>query len=153
MNMDSLNKWLTLLANFGVIAGIIFLGLEMQQNTDAIQSSTAQSVTSISSNTLSELASNERMAEIRLKGDVNNSSLSEVESLQYFALNRNFWLTFQNVFFQYVLGTIRLEVWENYQRIICDDLTYRPGLRATWLDHRKVLNQEFIMVVESCASF
>ncbi len=29
MNSDSLNKWLTLGANFGVIAGIVFLGEDM----------------------------------------------------------------------------------------------------------------------------
>ena len=32
MKLENLNKWLTLIANFGVIAGIVFLGLEVQQN-------------------------------------------------------------------------------------------------------------------------
>ena len=32
MNIDNVNKWLTLLANFGVVAGIIFLGIEVRQN-------------------------------------------------------------------------------------------------------------------------
>ncbi len=32
MNLDNLNKWLTLLANFGVLAGIIFLSLEISQS-------------------------------------------------------------------------------------------------------------------------
>ena len=32
MKSDNLNKWLTLLANFGVIAGIIFLAVEVRQN-------------------------------------------------------------------------------------------------------------------------
>ena len=34
MNLDSLNKWLTLTANLGVIAGIIFLAIELRQNND-----------------------------------------------------------------------------------------------------------------------
>lgn len=42
MNLDSLNKWLTLAANIGVIAGIIFLGLELNQNTTAVQSASRQ---------------------------------------------------------------------------------------------------------------
>ncbi len=33
MNMDSINKWLTLAANVGVMAGIVFLGVEIQQNS------------------------------------------------------------------------------------------------------------------------
>lgn len=36
MNMDSLNKWLMLAANIGVIAGIILLAVELQQNNDLL---------------------------------------------------------------------------------------------------------------------
>jgi hypothetical protein len=32
METNRLNNWLTLIANFGVIAGIVFLGLEIQQS-------------------------------------------------------------------------------------------------------------------------
>jgi len=32
MHLNRLNKWLTLLANFGVVAGIIFLAVEIRQN-------------------------------------------------------------------------------------------------------------------------
>ena len=37
MNIDSTNKWLTLVANFGVVAGIIFLGIEVRQNQVILQ--------------------------------------------------------------------------------------------------------------------
>lgn len=40
MNLDNLNKWLTLLANFGVLLGIVFLAYEIRQNTDSLQSQT-----------------------------------------------------------------------------------------------------------------
>ena len=36
MYIDGVNKWLALAANIGVIAGIIFLAVEVQQNTDSI---------------------------------------------------------------------------------------------------------------------
>ena len=153
MKLSSLNEWLTLLANVGVLAGILFLAFEIQQNTSAIQSSTAQSVTGISSDSLGELAANPVLAGIRLKGDSNPVSLSDLEALQYFALNRGFWITFQNVFFQLELGTIQPNVWAGYYRIICDDFTYRPGLRSTWDEHADVLDPGFVSVVESCSSF
>ena len=37
MNLDNLNKWLSLVANLGVLVGIIFLGLEIQQNTSYLR--------------------------------------------------------------------------------------------------------------------
>ena len=43
--MNKLNQWLTLLANIGVIAGIVFLGVEIRQNTEMIQSQTRDSIT------------------------------------------------------------------------------------------------------------
>ena len=51
MNLDSLNKWLTLLANIGVIAGIAFLAIEIGQNSQMMKAQTrsdiAQSLTDI----------------------------------------------------------------------------------------------------------
>ena len=38
--MDKLNQWLTLVANLGVVAGIIFLAYEIQQNTNAMTTET-----------------------------------------------------------------------------------------------------------------
>ena len=37
MKLDQLNKWLTLAANIGVIAGIVFLAIEIRQNTQSLQ--------------------------------------------------------------------------------------------------------------------
>lgn len=34
MNSDRLNRWLTLAANVGVLVGIVFLALEIRQNSD-----------------------------------------------------------------------------------------------------------------------
>lgn len=42
--MDKLTKWITLLANVGVLLGIVFLAFEVQQNTTAIQSQTRATV-------------------------------------------------------------------------------------------------------------
>ena len=34
MNQDSLNRWLTLVANVGVIAGLVFVGIQLKQDRD-----------------------------------------------------------------------------------------------------------------------
>lgn len=39
MNLDNLNKWLTLLANFGVVAGLMFLAIEVRQNQTLLEHS------------------------------------------------------------------------------------------------------------------
>jgi len=37
VEMDRLNQWLTLLANIGVLVGIVFLAVEIQQNTNNLE--------------------------------------------------------------------------------------------------------------------
>ncbi len=37
MKLDNVNKWLTLVANFGVVAGIIFLAIEVRQNQELLE--------------------------------------------------------------------------------------------------------------------
>lgn len=42
MKLDQSNSWLTLTANIGVITGIVFLGLKIQQNTAALQANSRE---------------------------------------------------------------------------------------------------------------
>ena len=44
MKLDDLNRWLTLAANLGVILGIVFIGIEMNQSTRATKAQTAQEI-------------------------------------------------------------------------------------------------------------
>ncbi len=40
MNLDKVTQWISLLGNVGVIAGIVFLGLEIQQNNELLSAQT-----------------------------------------------------------------------------------------------------------------
>lgn len=42
-NLDELNDWLQVVATIGVIASIIFLGLELRQNSDLMKAQIYQS--------------------------------------------------------------------------------------------------------------
>ena len=48
MKMDRLNQWLTLLANVGVLAGIVFLAVETRQTGEAIEQSNRIAISSTS---------------------------------------------------------------------------------------------------------
>ena len=41
MNLDNLNKWLTLVANLGVVVGIFFLAIEIRQNQQTLEQTQA----------------------------------------------------------------------------------------------------------------
>ncbi len=68
MNLDSTNRWLTLAANIGVMAGIIFLAFELQQNTVATQLQAASNFQSSFSEIEFLIAGNPEFAELLTKG-------------------------------------------------------------------------------------
>jgi hypothetical protein len=46
VNLDGLNKWLSLVASFGVLVGIVFLALEIRQNSEVTIAAASEEVTS-----------------------------------------------------------------------------------------------------------
>ena len=62
--MDKLNQWLTLVANLGVIAGLVFVGIEVRQNTLAIERELA---TSFADNVHGTLANSDHLTAIAAK--------------------------------------------------------------------------------------
>ena len=120
MEADKLNRWLTLGANVGVIAGIIILAVEIRQNTDSLDESRrlaaanayqARATTS-SSNVLANAHSPEMVRAIvafRAAGGIDNpsgaiASLSPEDQLRV----RSYYLArlvrYDNNFHQYQSG-------------------------------------------------
>lgn len=152
MDIDRANKWLALLANVGVLIGIVFLAIEIRSNTSAVQSSSIQSVTNSSAEGLRALASDSELSHIRRIGNMDPASLTEDEAYRYLLFNRNYWLTFQNNFFQKDLGILDAGIWNTYARILCEDIGVL-GVKRTWPDHANVLDPRFVEFVESCPNF
>ena len=42
MDTDKLNRWMTLIANVGVVSGLVFLAVEVRQNTESLEESRKQ---------------------------------------------------------------------------------------------------------------
>ena len=87
MNIDSVNKWLTLVANFGVIVGIIFLAIEVNQNNQLMEAEARSLRNSSTADSYFLVAKNSDIASILLK-DLKNEVLTELENFRIQA----FWI-------------------------------------------------------------
>ena len=67
MNLDSVNKWLTLGANFGVLVGIFALVIELQHSSRLAQVNAYQTRNSEIVNAVVELALSEELSDILTK--------------------------------------------------------------------------------------
>ena len=131
MNMDSVNKWLMLVANIGVIAGIVFLAVEVSQNTKVAQSSARQESLN------AELWLLEKGFEYpgifgNNTTEIDIPNLSEDELFQaqvyylaYFRVRENLWLQYDN-------GVLDEATWNSYRSTFVYEIGQEPGLKEFW---------------------
>ena len=126
-----------------VLVGLIFVGLELRQNTEAVQSATLQSMIDSSQEYLLLLASDPEL-----------NGLNEADASQFFFLLRAQWLRFQNAFLQWQKGTMSDEDWVFYENFLCARSASTTGgvRKVTWTDHRPALTNQFVEFVEACWS-
>ena len=112
--MEKLNRWLVLIANFGVVVGIGFVAYEMRLNTDAMRSSTAaQTVTNWNSITMEMATDAELRAailEIQERGmDVLNDDPIAFHGAG--ALASSMYKAGEYMFIEYQNGNVDEELW------------------------------------------
>ena len=84
-----LNSWLALIANLGVIGGLIFLGLEIKQNTTQLRAEAGYSINEALSELNSAVYADAQLADILKRGHQSLSSLDSTEISQFFAFQFN----------------------------------------------------------------
>lgn len=141
-NID-LVQMLSILANMGVIAGIIFLGLELRQNNTLMASQSRTNQTQQVLALQSEIMLNADLAEIIYKADA-GEPLMGAERLRLDALQQKILLGMQFQFEEQQNGTldrINLAAWRAIYR--GENTTFRVPLEKSWADLKDVLRPKF----------
>ena len=115
MKLSELNEWLTLVANVGVIAGIVFLAIEIQQNTDVIRASSynenLNSFNEWRSLVISDPESLRLMAEFR--------GLDDVDSFKTRLLINSQWSVYEQAFYSFSYGLMEENEWARFSSAVC----------------------------------
>ena len=126
-----------------VVLGLLFVGIEVRQNTSATQAATLQGLNDSSQEYLLSVASNPALVELQMRAVAEPDSLSDVEARQYFLLERTRWLRSQNAFNQYRRGTLGDDDWVTFEIVMCDRKA------PSWQNHKSVVTPKFAGFVES----
>jgi hypothetical protein len=148
MDSNGINRWMTLGANLGVLAGIIFLAFELQQNTVA----TELEAVSNFQNTFSEIelfvAGNPEFAELLVKSR-ESEELTPTDHLRLSIFYGNLLFSWQYTHFQYKTGALDEDIWEGsrvkWTRIIGAD----HGLLNHWQMSKLEFSPAFNAMIES----
>ena len=116
MKRTDLGQAINTIANIGVIAGIVFLAVELQQNTAAIQGATYQGLSDSASDQLLRVTDNPQLADVlfRAYSGADWEDLEPSENFQLFTYYRAHLQRLENSYFQFSAGLVDEVVFESY---------------------------------------
>lgn len=144
MDFSQLNEWLTLAANMGVLIGIIFIIVEIKQNTEVHKSDSRKAL--VSNDQASLLVALDNVDIFQKMGEPDELSQADQYRLSFiFAIdlrNREF------EYFQYQSGSLDEKTWQSYKNLILMNHATERG--RVWWDKigRDLVNPKFGEMVD-----
>ena len=147
MKKPDLGQAVSILANVGVIAGIVFLGYELRQNTRAVNSSALQGIQNQITQVLS-LRLDESIAAVNLQAGIDVSELSPVDLFRFQTERLIALHALQNLYFQVQEGTYDADRADGWWQMMRNNLEV-PAMREHWENNKVTLAEDFRDFVES----
>lgn len=152
MKQIDFGQTVTLVANFGVIFGIVFLVIEVQQNTQTIKAAAVQDSVTTAREQIQLFASDADTNRINMIGVGDPSRLSPEELQRYVWITRSGLLGIQGLFRQWELEILPDDDWEVWEKVLCAN-TATAGFHALWPENAEILNPRFVARAEACPQF
>ena len=118
MNSDLITRWSAIITNMAVVIGLVFVGLEFRNNTQAIQADRVDSFIQGVSDIITAQIENEDLSEIFYEAHANPESLSgasldRVQGLMLLQHNN-----FRRIFIQHQAGLVSDDTYEHERRAV-----------------------------------
>ena len=115
----------------GVIASLVYLAVQIRQNTRSLRAATYQSLAEATAATSTHFLSDPELARIVRVGSVGSERLSEDELARFHAFLVIAFRRFDSIFLHYRQGTLPEDAWQaywhSYQEILAN-----PGVQTWW---------------------
>ena len=147
MTIDDLGSIGEIVSAIGVIASLLYVGLQIRSNTEATRSATRQALSDqdlmyvtagIDSSILAEAT-----AKLEKKLDVSAAEASQLVQHQHLNVR-----IAENAFYQYKLGLLEKVIWDRYLAILELQLRHNPYAYKHWSHYRNSYSRDFQMVVD-----
>lgn len=143
------------LANIGqivgalaVVASLIFVGLQVHQNTKATRA-TALQMNADYWLTYFTLLANRQFGDVYAKGALGREELESAEFNQFFFLCRATFMGCENQHHQYLSGLLSKDAYRGYEATIREQIAAFPGVRAMWQLVRHTYGRDFATFLDA----
>lgn len=142
MTLDQAASLSQIAGAIGVIASLIFVGLQIRDNSSAVRSATAQAVHDNYASWYISLSNNEAALATSAKGFVDLTALSPAEKAQFVCTMMAFLSHSQNAFHQWREGHLSNGLWAGWEALMMN-LVNTPGGADFWAERGYVFGAEF----------
>lgn len=141
MSLSELSAFGDLVASFGVIVTLIFLALQMRQNTKALRLSTAHAVTAELQDMFSLLAGDQGLADVLVEAG-HHTELKGVTRVRYWTFTSNLLRIYENAYLLKREDSISEAQWSGMTRLMIDYKSM-AAFAGYWEDRKHWLSDEF----------
>ena len=142
MTLEEFNYIAEIIASLAVIASLIYIGLEVRQNTAAMQAAGRQAYVDSQASLVSLINSSSTLADILHRGANGMSNIKDGEIIQFGAFLDQAFITFETFYFQWKAGVLDTRLWSIYRHAIADFMV-QTGQQQWWETKRHWYDQEF----------
>ena len=129
------------IASFGVLITLIYLVIQLRQNTKTARLNTAHEVTREWQDIFSLLASDQGLSEVFMEA-AKNEVLEGVSRVRYYTFMSNLVRVYENAFLQNRDHAVSVDHWAGMKRMMID-VTDMPAFSAYWLDRKHWFSDDF----------
>lgn len=138
-------------AAIGVIISLIFVGLQLQSNTEATEAATREAINQKDMAYLSLRLDSSVLARANAKID-NGEALTPLEESQFVHQEYVNFVSFEHSFYQYRKGALEFEEWSRHENIARFRIESSEHARTMWTRKRHTFTAQFQELVDSFAS-
>jgi hypothetical protein len=128
------DRWLSLLANLAVLGGLVFVGLEIRQNTSQLRTDASYSITAAVNDLNAGLYSDPGLTDLVLRGEADLGALNATERARFDAYQ------FSRINIAEYVEDLEMEGVSNlsfrYTEFIVREFQTKPGLRSFIREHQ-----------------
>ena len=148
MNWEALSAIGELVGAGAVVISLIYLAIQIRQNSKIVAANTFQAISATSSDITLRMAENTELTEIMLVAFENPDQLTPKQVMQTQLFLRAAFRNYENYYYQYRLGYLEPDIWAGFKQTILDHVTRGYG-KLWWGAHQVAFGAAFVQYVNA----
>ncbi len=147
MSLDQYAAIGEFVGGIAVVFSLIWIAMQIRQNTRGTRSSTLATNVSIWTNTLMQV-STPHNSEAYALGAMGSSKMTPTQLLRFTLICKAWFNSMENQWYQFNHGTLDADIYKGYESSVSNELLAYPGIRTWWQIHKEYYSPGFSAYID-----